>query len=307
MTLAMVEAVIKTVLSLVLVGLATLYAWGWSRLRAAGHAPPIWRLGLYALGLTTVGAALLSPLDDLAAARFAAHMGQHLLLTMMAAPLLLLGNPLPLVLWGLPPRARWTLAAPLRRRARLRAALSALTFLPVAGVLHVTTVWLWHVPWLYDAAVEHELVHAVEHVTFFATAILFWWPIILPAPRLRPRPHPGFQILYLLVATAQNTALGMLLAVPEPPLRETRGDAWHQRRRRPDARRRADVEQRAHVPAPDPADPLRPLARCWARARRRAGVGRAVFAEIARTRSDTPVTLHRHHSASASANRGVYR
>jgi len=211
----MVEAVIKTVLSLVLVGLATLYAWGWSRLRAAGHAPPIWRLGLYALGLTTVGAALLSPLDDLAAARFAAHMGQHLLLTMMAAPLLLLGNPLPLVLWGLPPRARWTLAAPLRRRARLRAALSALTFLPVAGVLHVTTVWLWHVPWLYDAAVEHELVHAVEHVTFFATAILFWWPIILPAPRLRPRPHPGFQILYLLVATAQNTALGMLLAVPE--------------------------------------------------------------------------------------------
>jgi len=215
MTLAMVEAIIKTVLSLVLVGLATLYAWGWSRLRAAGHAPPIWRLGLYALGLTTVGAALLSPLDDLAAARFAAHMGQHLLLTMMAAPLLLLGNPLPLVLWGLPPRARWTLAAPLRRRARLRAALSALTFLPVAGVLHVTTVWLWHVPWLYDAAVEHELVHAVEHVTFFATAILFWWPIILPAPRLRPRPHPGFQILYLLVATAQNTALGMLLAVPE--------------------------------------------------------------------------------------------
>jgi len=215
MTLAMVEAVIKTVLSLVLVGLATLYAWGWSRLRAAGHAPPNWRLGLYALGLTTVGAALLSPLDDLAAARFAAHMGQHLLLTMMAAPLLLLGNPLPLVLWGLPPRARWTLAAPLRRRARLRAALSALTFLPVAGVLHVTTVWLWHVPWLYDAAVEHELVHAVEHVTFFATAILFWWPIILPAPRLRPRPHPGFQILYLLGATAQNTALGMLLAVPE--------------------------------------------------------------------------------------------
>jgi len=215
MTLAMVEAVIKTVLSLVLVGLATLYAWGWSRLRAAGHAPPIWRLGLYALGLTTVGAALLSPLDDLAAARFAAHMGQHLLLTMMAAPLLLLGNPLPLVLWGLPPRARWTLAAPFRRRARLRAALSALTFLPVAGVLHVTTVWLWHVPWLYDAAVEHELVHAVEHLTFFATAILFWWPIILPAPRLRPRPHPGFQILYLLVATAQNTALGMLLAVPE--------------------------------------------------------------------------------------------
>ena len=213
--LAMVEAAVKTVLSLVLAGLAAAYACGWRRLRTAGHAPPLWRLALYALGLTTVASALLSPLDDLAAARFSAHMGQHLLLTMMAAPLLLLGNPLPLVLWGLPPSVRWALAAPLRRRARLRAVLSALTFLPVAGLLHVTTVWVWHLPFLYDAAVEHELVHAVEHATFFATALLFWWPIIQPAPRLRPGPHPGFQILYLLVAAAQSTALGMLLAVPE--------------------------------------------------------------------------------------------
>ncbi len=215
MITVIVEVAIKTVLSLLLAGLAAAYACGWLRLRAAGHAPPIWRLALYALGLTAVTAALLSPLDDLAAARFSAHMGQHLLLTMMAAPLLLLGNPLPLVLWGLPSRARRPLAATLRPRARLRAALSALTSLPVAGVLHVTTLWIWHLPFLYDAAVEHEVVHAVEHATFFATAILFWWPIIQPAPRLRPWPHPGFRILYLLVATAQNTALGMLLAVPE--------------------------------------------------------------------------------------------
>src|SRR2546427_7922776 len=154
---AMVEAAVKTVLSLVLAGLAVAYACGWRRLCTAGHAPPLWRLALYALGLTTVGAALLSPLDDLAAARFAAHMGQHLLLTMMAAPLLLLGNPLPLVLWGLPPRARWTLAAPLRRRARLRAALSALTFLPVAGPLPGSTAGIWHLPFLYYSPVEHQL------------------------------------------------------------------------------------------------------------------------------------------------------
>src|SRR5262245_27584505 len=160
MTAAMAEAAIKTVLSLALAGVAAAYACGWRRLRAAGHAPPRWRLVLYALGLVTVAATLLSPLDDLAGARFSAHMGQHLLLTMVAAPLLLLGNPLPLVLWGLPPHARWPLAAPLRRRARLRAGLSALTFLPVAGLLHVTTVWAWHLPFLYDAAVEHELVHA---------------------------------------------------------------------------------------------------------------------------------------------------
>src|SRR5262249_3705265 len=211
----MIEAALKTSLALGLAALAATYACGWRRLHVGGYAPPLWRLGFYALGLGAVGAALLSRLDDLAATRFSSHMGQHLLLTMMAAPLVLLGNPLPFVLWGLPVSLRSMLAAPFRRRARLRTVLAALTIMPVAGVLHVATIWLWHLPPLYDAAVEHELIHALEHVTFFTTAILFWWPIIRPAPRLQPRPHPGLQILYLVAATAQSTALGMLLAVPE--------------------------------------------------------------------------------------------
>src|SRR5206468_1063931 len=134
---------------------------------------------------------------------------------MMAAPLLLLGNPLPVVLWGLPPGPRRWLAAPFRRAAWPRSALSAMTFWPAAGLLHVAAIWVWHVPWLYDAAAEHELVHALEHVIFFGPALLFWWPIIRPAPRLAPRLHPGLQIVYLIAATAQSTALGMLLAVPE--------------------------------------------------------------------------------------------
>ena len=211
----MLEVLLKSLVSLGAVGAGVAYVRGWRRLRAAGYAAPRWRLLLYGLGLLALAAALLSPLDDLAAERFSAHMGQHLLLTQVAAPLLVLGNPLPLVLWGLPRRLRRPLAAPLRRGTPLRAALSALTFLPVAGALHVVTVWVWHLPLLYDAAAEHELVHALEHASFFSTAILFWWPIVLPAPRLRPRPHPGVQIAYLLLATAQNTALGMALAVPE--------------------------------------------------------------------------------------------
>jgi putative membrane protein len=209
------EPLLATLVSLGLVTAGATYVRGWRRLRASRYAPPRWRLALYVLGLATLAAALLSPLDDLATRRFSAHMSQHLLLTMVAAPLLVLGNPLPLVLWGLPAGARRALGTTLRREASLRGALSALTFLPVAGVLHVITVWVWHLPFLYDAAAEHEAVHAVEHVTFVSTAILFWWPIVQPAPRLRPGPHPGLQILYLLLATAQNTALGMLLSVPE--------------------------------------------------------------------------------------------
>ena len=211
----MVEAALKTLLALALLAAATAYVRGWRRLRAAGYPPPLWRPASYILGLAFVAGALLSPLDELAAERFSAHMAQHLLLTMMAAPLLLLGNPLPLVLWGVPARARPWLAAPLRRTARLRLALSAMTFWPAAGLLHVAAIWVWHVPVLYDAAAEHEILHAVEHVIFFGTALLFWWPIIRPAPRLAPRLHPGLQIVYLIAATAQSTALGMLLAVPE--------------------------------------------------------------------------------------------
>ena len=211
----MVEAALKTLLSLALIAAGTAYVRGWFRLRTAGYAPPAWRPASYLLGLGFVAGALLTPLDELAAERFSAHMAQHLLLTMMAAPLLLLGNPLPLVLWGLPPGVRRWFAAPFRRTARLRLALSAMTFWPAAGLLHVVAIWVWHVPLLYDLAAEHELVHAVEHVTFFVTALLFWWPIIRPAPRLAPRLHPGLQIVYLLAATAQSTALGMLLAVPE--------------------------------------------------------------------------------------------
>jgi len=211
----MVEATLKTLLSPVLLAAAIAYVRGWRRLRAAGYPPPLWRPASYVLGLSFVAGALLSPLDELAAERFSAHMAQHLLLTMMAAPLLLLGNPLPLVLWGVPPGARAWLAAPFRRTARLRLALSAMTFWPAAGLLHVAAIWVWHVPWLYDAAAEHELLHAAEHVMFFGTALLFWWPIIRPAPRLAPRLHPGLQIVYLIAATAQSTALGMLLAVPE--------------------------------------------------------------------------------------------
>ena len=190
------------------------YVRGWRYLAAAGHRPPRWRALVYALGVTTAAVALIG-LDGLADERFSLHMAQHLVLVMVAAPLVTLGNPLPFILWGLPRRARAAFARTLKPRAPVRRVLSALTFMPVAGLLYVGTVWLWHVPFLYDAATEHEALHALEHATFFTTAILFWWPIVQPAPRLHARIHPGLQILYLLAATAQNTALGMILTVPE--------------------------------------------------------------------------------------------
>jgi cytochrome c oxidase assembly factor CtaG len=206
---------LKVASAFLLVGAGALYGRGWWRLRRTGHPPAQWRLALYGLGLAAIAAAVVSPIDDLAEELFPLHMVQHLLLTMLAAPLVLLGNPLPVVLWGVPRQFRRWLASPLITGARFRIALAALTFLPVAWLVYVLDLWAWHVPLFYQLALEHEAVHVGEHLAFFITALLFWWPIVRPAPRLRPREPLGFELLYLLAATAQNTALGVLLTLPE--------------------------------------------------------------------------------------------
>lgn len=199
---------------LVVAALAGAYLVGWRRLRRRGYRRLArgWRLALYLTGLGTVGLALLSPIDHWASWMFTFHMAQHLLLNMMAPPLLLLANPFPVVLWGLPARARPRVGRLLTRRTPVRRALRALTLLPVAWLVHVGTLWAWHLPVAYQAALEHELIHDLEHLTFFGTGLLFWWRVVNPAPRLHGRPHAG-HILYLLAATAQNTALGALIGL----------------------------------------------------------------------------------------------
>jgi putative membrane protein len=209
------ELILKAMLVGVLAGLAGTYAAGWRRLRHAGYVVRAWRIAMYVAGLAVLAGALLSPIDDLAQERFSAHMIQHLVLTMAAAPLLLLGNPFPVTLWGLPPRARRAIGGLLTREARARRALAMLTSLPVAWLVYVVDLWAWHIPVLYDAALDHEVLHAAEHLAFFLTSILFWWPIVEPAPRVRRPAHPGLQIAYLVAATVQNTMLGMLLTFPE--------------------------------------------------------------------------------------------
>jgi cytochrome c oxidase assembly factor CtaG len=206
---------LKALVTVGLLSVGAVYACGWCRLCHVGHPPPRWRPMLYVLGLAGIAAALLSPIEALADELFPVHMVQHLLLTMVAAPLLLLGNPLPVILWGVPVGTRRWLARPLTRDARFRRILCGLTSLPIAWLVYVVNLWTWHLPGLYQFALEHEAAHVLEHAAFFSTALLFWWPIIRPAPRLRPRTHPGFEVLYLIVATAQNTALGMLLTISE--------------------------------------------------------------------------------------------
>jgi putative membrane protein len=201
---------------------AVVYVVGWRRLRrhapAGGGLGSAWRLLTYLAGLACLVLALLSPLDHLARVLFTAHMAQHQLLLMMAPPLLLLANPFPVVLWGLPRRLRRGAGPWLTRRGRVRRAWDWLTWMPVAGLLYTANLWGWHVPAAYEAALRSELVHDLEHLAFFGTAVLFWWPVVNPAPRQARLQRPiqyGYRIAYLILATAQNTLLGAILGLSE--------------------------------------------------------------------------------------------
>jgi cytochrome c oxidase assembly factor CtaG len=193
---------------------AALYAIGWWRLSRRSPAPLAPVRALFAGGgLACVAVALLSPIAALAHRLFVAHMVQHMLLIAIAAPALLLADPFPVVVWALPANARmrarrWlTRASPFGRIAR------TLTSPLLAWGAYAAILWLWHVPAAYEAALADEVVHDLEHLTFFVGAVLFWWPVIHPGPRFRRAAPQALRIVYLVFGAFQTAALGLALTL----------------------------------------------------------------------------------------------
>ena len=167
------------------------------------------RAAAFAAGLGVVLLALCSPIDALGHRLLQAHMVQHLLLMVVAPPLLWLGAPVAPLLAGLPVRARRAVASVLATRP-VRRLTGVLTDPRVAWVSFVVAFWAWHAPALYDVALRSDLWHHVEHACFFLTALLFWHPVILPWPARR-HGRAGGMIVYLLLAEAQATLLSAIL------------------------------------------------------------------------------------------------
>jgi putative membrane protein len=159
----------------------------------------------FAGGLVAIVAALASPLDAVAPYLLWAHMAQHVVLAQVAAPLLVVAAPLAAIEAGLPTR----LQATTRRFAGRRSvrALDRYTRNPiVAFAVLAAAWWAWHVPALYDAAVERPAVHAAEHLTLLAAGVC-WWACIVGPRRLPPVPA-----LALAFTTALHlNVLGALL------------------------------------------------------------------------------------------------
>jgi cytochrome c oxidase assembly factor CtaG len=195
-----------------------LYARGlgtFSRERGSRRVVGAWRVASFAGGVMVVAIALLSPLDAVSAALFSAHMIQHMLLIVVAAPLLLLGHPERVMLWALDIDARRRVGLAWRHAHTMRAVWHWLRRPLVAWLLHVITLWLWHVPALYDAAFRDERIHVAEHASFFLSALLFWSLLIERQPRYRL--GAGVGALYLFAAALQCTLLGALIAVAHRP------------------------------------------------------------------------------------------
>jgi putative membrane protein len=193
------------------IGLAgALYARGMARLwrrRGGRAAVTTARAGAFAAGLVALGVALLSPLDGLAARSFALHMLQHVLLVAVAAPLLVLAEPLVPWLWALPRKRRRELGGWWRRSGGLREAWRWVSAPLLAWGLHLGALWVWHAPALYEGALGSAPLHALEHASFVATGLLFWWPVVR-----RSRLQPAGVLLYLFGAAVASSALGALIA-----------------------------------------------------------------------------------------------
>jgi cytochrome c oxidase assembly factor CtaG len=191
---------------------ATIYLIGLRRLAYRGqHGRIVTRqhIASFFLGLLAIILAFESPIDPLSNLLLSVHMVQHLLLLLIAPPLLLLGKPIPVLLVGAPHGLAQWLGRAHARTAWFRGVTRTLTGPFVAWTLFIGVMLTWHLPALYDAALGNAGVHLLEHLCFLFTGVLFWWVIIQPLPGA-PRVAHGWRLLYVFTAMVPGTALGAI-------------------------------------------------------------------------------------------------
>jgi putative membrane protein len=191
---------------------SVLYAIGVRRLwrRAGrGHGVTYWQVGAFATGTITIVVALHSPVAWIAQILFSVHMTQHMLLMLVAAPLLTIGRPVFAWLWAFGDRGRESIARATRGRA-IAGTWRHVTAPLTVFILQAAALWLWHIPSWYQAALRDEGVHALQHLCFVLSASLFWWAMVNGR---YGRAGYGLGVLYVFLTAIHSSALGALLAV----------------------------------------------------------------------------------------------
>jgi cytochrome c oxidase assembly factor CtaG len=211
-----------------LIATAVLYSRGTLQLRrtsASSGSLPGWQVASFAVGWLTLVITLLSPLHKLGAALFSAHMTQHELLMLIAAPLLVMGRPLIAFVWALPQRWRIRLGRVVKSKW-ISSPWQSISAPLAVWLIHGSTLWMWHIPTLYQATLNSELVHALQHATFLITALLFWFTLIHGR---YGRMGYGVAVLYVFTTAVHTSILGALLTFAQNiwyPIYETRTAPW---------------------------------------------------------------------------------
>lgn len=172
----------------------------------------------FAFGWLALVVALVSPIDKLSEILFSAHMTQHEILMIVAAPLMVFGRPLVAFLWALPTRWR----APIGHWFHWRWISGPIP----ATLLHAVALWMWHLPSLYQATLRSEGIHAVQHLSFFLTAALFWFALVHGR---YGRMGYGVAVAYVFVTAAHSGLLGALIALSPSviyPIYQQAGAPW---------------------------------------------------------------------------------
>jgi putative membrane protein len=200
---------------LVIVGLAisaALYRRGLFRLWGAtkvGSGVRLWQAWAFAAGWLTTFVALVSPLHPLGQILFSAHMTQHELLMLVSAPLMVMGRPLVVFLWAFSNENARQISSWIRHRwiERLWGLISGAL---VAWLTHLAALWVWHIPSLFEATLHSDFVHALQHLSFLFSALLFWWAVLYGR---RKELGYGLAVIYMFATALQSGLLGVLLAV----------------------------------------------------------------------------------------------
>ena len=224
---------VEIILVLALAGTVYIRGWRHLRRRTRGRQRPYrpgqpwplsatWRLVSYLVGLVFITIALMSPIDVMSGQLFFMHMVQHLLLIMIAPPLLLIANPMAVMLWGLPDRLRRPVgqgfSRALHRDSNSRKLLRTITSPGVVWLLWVIVIVGWHDPDMYNAALRSDFVHDIEHISFFLVSMAYWWHVTGAGPRIHKQFGLLGRIIFVLAAIPPNMMTGVVLAFAENPI-----------------------------------------------------------------------------------------
>jgi len=193
-----------------LIAVALLYAGGaWRLFRRSSRAQGLrlQQAWLFAAGWAALAITLVTPLHAWSEHLFTAHMIEHELMMIVAAPLIVASGPGAAMMWGLPRSWRRGLGR-LFRFGALSGLWRHLTRPAVATVLHGIAIWVWHVPGLFEAALERGFLHYAQHASFFGTALLFWWVML---PRRGGEQGPGASVAHFFLTSMHTSLLGVLL------------------------------------------------------------------------------------------------